>query len=81
MLFPWCASTMLAVESGGVIALRFLKMAGSGRDARREAELMVCEKVDALFKAGGSLRGGTSPAVIIGRYREHVAANALRLAA
>ena len=38
MLFPWYAATLLAIESNGVIVLRFLKLAGGGRDARREAD-------------------------------------------
>ena len=41
---------------------------------------MVSEKIDALVEAGGSLCGGASFGMIIGRYLEHVAANALRLA-
>lgn len=81
MLFPWYATAMLAFEANGVIALRLLKMASGGQDARSEAWLMVSEKVDALFEAGGSLCGGATPAMIVGRYREHVAANVLRLAA
>ena len=80
MLFPWYAATMLALESNGVIGLRLLKMAGGGQSARDEAKLMVSEKVDALFEASGSLCGGATPAMVIGRYREHVEANALRLA-
>ena len=81
MLFPWYAATMLAIESSGVIGLRLMRMAGGGRDARREAELMVSEKVDALVETVGSLCGGATPAMVVDRYREHVAANAARLAA
>ena len=80
MLFPLYAATMLAVESNGVIIQRLFKMASGGQGARDEAHLMVSEKVEALFEASGSLCGGATPAMIIGRYREHVAANALRLA-
>jgi len=78
-LFPWYAATILAIESNGVIALRLLKIAGGGREARDEADLMVSEKIDALFEAGGSLCGAASAAMVISRYREHVAANAERL--
>jgi len=39
----------------------------------------VSEKIDALFEAGGSLCGAASAAMVISRYREHVAANAERL--
>jgi hypothetical protein len=42
---------------------------------------MVAEKVDAMFEAGASLLAGASAATIIGRYREHVAANVKRLSA
>jgi hypothetical protein len=43
--------TMLAVEANGVVALRMLKLMLGGRRARREAELMVREKIDAAFEA------------------------------
>jgi len=62
-----------------VTALRLLKIAGGGREARDEADLMVSEKTDALFEAGGSLCGAASAAMVISRYREHGAANAERL--
>ena len=81
MLFPWYAVTMLLIESNGVIGLRLMKMVGGGQEAQREAELMVSEKVDAFAEAIGSLCGGATSAMVINRYREHVAANALRLAA
>ena len=80
MLFPWVAATMLAIESSGVVAIRLLKMSTGGQEASDEAETMVSETVDALFEAAGSLCGGASSAMLIGRYRDHVAANALRLA-
>jgi hypothetical protein len=41
----------------------------------------VSDKVDAMFEAGASLMAGATAATIIGRYREHVAANARRLSA
>ncbi len=81
MLFPWYAATMLALRVERCYRLRLMKMACGGRDARHEAELMVAEKVSAFVEAAVSLCGGASPATIIGRYREHVAANAFRLAA
>jgi hypothetical protein len=34
-----------------------------------------------MFEAGASLMSGASAAAVIGRYREHVAANAKRLSA
>ena len=70
----------LAFEANNVIALRMMKlMLGSKRAARREARLMVSEKVDAAFKASRSLIGGASAEEIVGQYRKRVAANAKRL--
>ena len=79
--FPWLAGTMLAFEACEVIRLRLTMFAAADEHADREAQLMVSEKVDAMFEAGASLMAGASPADIIGRYREHVAANAKRLSA
>ena len=70
----------LAFEANNVIALRMMKlMLGSKRAARREARLMVSEKIDAAYKASRSLIGGASAEQIIGQYRKRVAANAKRL--
>ena len=80
MLFPWYATTMLAFEANGVITLRLLKMSAGGQDALEEAKLMINEKVDALIEASWSIFGGATPAMVIDRYREHVGANAARLA-
>ncbi len=77
--FPWVAGAMLAFESCEVIRLRWAKLAVGDHDAEREACLMVSEKLDAMFEAGASLMAGASAASIVGRYREHVAANARRL--
>ncbi len=77
--FPWLAGAMLAFESCEVIRLRLAKLAAGDGAADCEARLMVSEKVDAMFEAGASLMAGASAASVIGRYREHVAANAKRL--
>ena len=77
--FPWLAGAMLAFEACEVIRIRLTMFATGGDAAEREAHLMVSEKVDAMFEAGASLMTGATPASIIGRYREHVAANARRL--
>jgi hypothetical protein len=69
----------LAVEANGVIALRMIKLTHGGRSARREAELMVNEKIHAAFKAGVSLMAGASGDEIVHQYRQHVARNAKRL--
>ena len=72
--------TRLAIEANSVIALRMMKLMLSGkRAARREARLMVNEKIDAALKASRSLIGGASAEEIIGQYRKRVAANAKRL--
>jgi hypothetical protein len=79
--FPWYASTMLAYESFEVIRLRLEKLLIGGDDANHEARLMVSEKIDAMFEAGANLMAGATPASIVDRYREHVAANTKRLSA
>lgn len=79
--FPWFASAMLACESLEVIRLRLARLLIGGDDAEREAQLMVSEKVDAAIEAGANWFAGATPAAIIDRYREHVAANAKRLSA
>jgi hypothetical protein len=56
-----------------------MKLMRGGRQARREAELMVTEKVDAAIKAGTRLLAGASGDEIVRRYRRRVAANAKRL--
>jgi hypothetical protein len=70
---------MLAVEANGVVALRMMRLMRGGRSARREAKLMVNEKMDAAFEATARLMVGASGAEIVQRYRQHVAANAKRL--
>jgi hypothetical protein len=72
--------TRLAIEANSVIALRMMRLMLSGRRAaRREARLMVSEKIDTALKASRSLIGGASAEQIIGQYRKRVAANAKRL--
>ena len=71
---------MLAIEANQVVGLRVMKLLLGGKRARREAELMVREKVDAALQAGASLMAGASGDEIVERYRQHVKANARRLA-
>ena len=80
MLFPFYSSMMLGLESGNVIGLRMLKLACGGGDALNEMHLMVGEKVNAAFESGINLMGGASVHSVVDRYRQHVAANAERLA-
>ena len=79
--FPWYAGAMLAVEAGEVMRLRCEKLSHGDEAAGQEAVLMVSEKIAAAFKATVSLLAGATPAAIVQRYREHVAANAKRLSA
>jgi len=70
---------ILAVEANGVVALRMMKLMRGDRSARREAKLMVSEKVAAAFEATARLMAGDPGDEIVQRYRQHVAANAKRL--
>jgi hypothetical protein len=70
---------MLALEANGVVAMRMMNLMRGGRKARREAELMISEKLHAAFEATASLMAGASSDEIVHRYRQHVAANAKRL--
>jgi len=70
---------LLAAEASGVITLRMMKLMLGGRSARREANLMVSEKIKATLEATASLAAGASADEIVHRYRQHVAKNAKRL--
>jgi hypothetical protein len=70
---------MLAAEANHVVGLRLMKLMRGGKSARREAELMVSEKIRAAAKAGASLMAGASGDEIVRQYRKRVAANAKRL--
>jgi hypothetical protein len=70
---------LLALESNRVIALRSAKLMLGGKEAQREVELMVREKLDAALEAGASVMGGASGPQIIRQYRRRVRANAKRL--
>ena len=79
--FPWFAASMLALESSEVVRLRLEKFANCDGGSEHEASLMINEKIAAAFEAAANWLAGGTPASIIGRYREHVAANAKRLSA
>lgn len=70
---------MLGLESGQVIGLRMLKLTYGGSAALNEMQLMISEKVDAAFELRVNVMAGASAEKVIGRYRQHVAANAARL--
>jgi hypothetical protein len=61
--------TMLATDANRVVGLRVMKLMLGGKGARREAQLMVSEKIDAAFKASASLMAGASGDEIVRQYR------------
>jgi hypothetical protein len=79
-MFPWYSSAMLILESSGVVGLRLTKLTRGGSEAGDEAHLMVTEKIAAAFEAVETLVMGGDLSIVIDRYREHVTANATRLA-
>jgi hypothetical protein len=70
---------LLGLESSHVIALRCMKLTLGGEKARREAELMIREKIDEAYRSGQRLMAGASSDEIVRRYRRRVSANAKRL--
>jgi hypothetical protein len=79
-MFPWYSSAMLMLESSSVVGLRLTKLTRGGSEAGDEANLMVAEKIAAAFEAVETLLTGGGRSIVIERYREHVTANATRLA-
>jgi hypothetical protein len=76
MLYPWI---MLGIEANRVVGLRVMKLMLGGKSARREARMMVTEKIRAGLEANARLMAGASPDEVIHTYRRRVAANAKRL--
>jgi len=76
MLYPWI---MLGMEANRVVGLRMMKLMLGGKSARREARLMVTEKVRAGFEANARIIAGASAGEVLRLYRRRVAANAKRL--
>ena len=70
---------MLAAESQQVIWLRTMKLTSGGTKAKREARLMVSEKVLAAGLESGRLMLGASADSVVKRYRKKVKANVRRL--
>ena len=76
----------LGAESGGVVALRMMKMATGGPAAAAEGELMVAEKLQAAAEIQtqmwtSALTGSShlDPARAVAHYRRKVRANRRRL--
>jgi hypothetical protein len=79
-MFPWYSSAMLILESSSVVGLRLTKLTRGGSEAGDEANLMITEKIAAAFEAVETLLTGGGLSIVVERYREHVTANATRLA-
>ena len=71
---------MLILKSSRMVGLRMTKLTRGGSEAGDEANLMVAEKIAASFEAVETLLTGGNLSIVIDRYREHVTANATRLA-
>ncbi len=79
-------STMLAIESQQVIAMRLAKFAMGGPDVQREAELMVSEKLASMAETSQMMMmaalGGKHDLdahKVVHHYRKKVSANVKRL--
>jgi hypothetical protein len=76
MLHPWI---MLGMEANRVVGLRMMKLMLGGKKARREARLMVTEKIRAGLEANARMMAGASADEVLRLYRRRVGANAKRL--
>ena len=74
----WRSAILLAIEATAVINSRLMNCA-MGRLTAEESQLMVSEKMAAVFEANTILFSGGDPSKVIDNYRRLVAANALRL--
>ena len=79
MYRSWLNLMMLAAESQQVIWLRTMKLTAGGTKAKREARLMVSEKMQAAGLESGRLMLGASADSVVKRYRKKVKANVRRL--
>ncbi len=70
---------MLSVEAQMVIGQRMAMFMLGGPKARREARLMVTEKVKAAGEAATTLALGGTPETVVRDYRRKVRANHRRL--
>jgi hypothetical protein len=89
-VWPWLSlamsGTRLAADAQQVIALRLAKLAAGGPKAKREASLMVSEKVKTLadsqmliVSAVGRGKVDKAGQQVLGLYRRRVSANKKRL--
>lgn len=79
-LFATCTElAMLGVEAQMVIGQRMTMFMLGGPRARREAQLMVTEKVKAAGEAAVTIALGGTPRKVVRGYRRKVQANYRRL--
>ena len=79
MFKSWMNMVMLAGEAQQVIWLRNIKMASGGSKAKREAKLMVEEKITTAQAETLKLMMGGSPDAMVKNYHRKVKANRRRL--
>lgn len=75
----WYDAAMLSFEAQQVIALRTMKLAKGGRNARVEASRMISEKISASMTAGALLLSGGSGSAVVAQVRKRVRSNSRRL--
>jgi hypothetical protein len=82
MFAPWLKlatdTTLLAIESHSVIAMRLTQIA-VGRGTPAETQLMLTEKMLAFAEATAQIVGGATTQAVVTGYRRKVRANAKRL--
>jgi hypothetical protein len=79
MFGPFYSTMFLAFESGNVVGLRMMKIMSGGSGLHNEANLMVMEKVQAMFEASASLLAGGTASSVVDTYREYYSAKEKRL--
>ena len=75
----WYDATMLSLEAQRVVGLRLMKLAGGGKNAQVEANLMVTEKFAASMAAAATLMCGGSGEAVMAQVRKKVRSNSRRL--
>ncbi len=74
-------SALMTIEAGNVIVLRLQTICKGDKQAQREAELMIWEKLEAFGQAGIDAMTGVTNATIRDNLRVAVRANESRLIA
>jgi hypothetical protein len=74
-------ASLITIEACNVIAMRTRMIARGDEAGRREAELMIAEKVGAFTRAGFDIAAGVSNTAICDNFRAAIQANERRLMA